>query len=63
MDDVAIIDKELSTTELSSIYNSNIYPTELVSLYRFEGDANDSKGSNDGTGQNGVVLNSTDVRS
>jgi hypothetical protein len=63
MDDVAIIDKELSTTELSSIYNSNIYPVETVSLYRFEGNANDSVGSNNGTGQNSVVLNSTDVRS
>ena len=63
MDDVAIIGKELSTTELSSIYNSNSYPVETVSLYRFEGDATDAKGSNNGTGQNGVVLNSTDVRS
>jgi hypothetical protein len=62
MDDVAIIGKELSTTELSSIYNNNIYPTETVGLYRFEGNANDSVGSNNGTGQNSVVLNSTDVR-
>lgn len=62
MDDVAIIGKELSTTELSSIYNSNHYPVETVSLYRFEGNANDSVGSNNGTGQNSVVLNSTDVR-
>ena len=62
MDDVAIIGKELSAGEVSSIYNSNIYPTETVSLYRFEGNANDSVGSNNGTGQNSVVLNSTDVR-
>jgi len=63
LDDVAVIAKKLSDAEVSAIYNSNAYPTELVSLYRFEGDASDSKGSNDGTGQNGVVLNSTDVRS
>ena len=62
MDDVAIIGKELSAGDVSSIYNSNIYPTETVSLYRFEGNANDSVGSNNGTGQNSVVLNSTDVR-
>ncbi len=62
MDDVAIIGKELSAGEVSSIYNSNIYPTETVSLYRFEGNANDSVGSNNGTGQNSVVLNSIDVR-
>jgi hypothetical protein len=62
MDDVAIIGKELSAGEVSSIYNSNTYPTETVSLYRFEGNANDSVGSNNGTGQNSVVLNSTDVR-
>lgn len=62
MDDVAIIGKELSTTELSSIYNSNHYPVETVSLYRFEGNANDSIGSNNGTSQNSVVLNSTDIR-
>ena len=62
MDDVAIIGKELSAGEVSSIYNSNHYPVETVSLYRFEGNANDSVGSNNGTGQNSVVLNSTDVR-
>jgi hypothetical protein len=63
LDDVAVIAKELSASEVSAIYSSNSYPTELVSLWRFEGNANDSKGSNNGTGQNGVVLNSTDVRS
>jgi len=63
LDDVAVIAKELSASEVSAIYNSNLYPTELVSLWRFEGNANDSQGSNNGTGQNGVVLNSTDVRS
>jgi hypothetical protein len=63
MDDVAVIAKELSASEVSAIYNSNLYPTELVSLWRFEGNANDSQGSNNGTGENGVVLNSTDVRS
>ena len=62
MDDVAIIGKELSAGEVSNIYNSNLYPIETVSLYRFEGNANDSVGSNNGTGQNSVVLNSTDVR-
>ena len=63
LDDVAVIGKELSASEVSAIYSSNSYPTELVSLWRFEGNANDSRGSNNGTGQNGVVLNSTDVRS
>jgi len=62
LDDVAVIAKELSTTEVSAIYNSNSYPKELVSLWRFEGNANDSKGSNNGTGNGGVVLNSTDIR-
>lgn len=63
MDDVAVIAKELSASEIDKIYNNNIYPSETVSLWRFEGNANDSRGSNNGTGQNGVVLNSTDVRS
>jgi len=62
MDDVAIIGKELSAGEVSSIYNNNLYPAETVSRYRFEGNANDSVGSNNGTAQNSVVLNSTDVR-
>ena len=63
LDDVAVIAKKLSDAEVSAIYNNNLYPTELVSLWRFEGDANDSKGSNNGTSQNGVALSSTDVRS
>ena len=62
MDDVAVIAKELTLAEIDKIYNSNIYPIETVSLYRFEGNANDSVGSNNGTGQNSVVLNSSDVR-
>jgi len=62
LDDVAVIAKELSAPEVSAIYNSNSYPTELVSLWRFEGNANDSFGSNNGTGNGGVVLNSTDIR-
>lgn len=64
MDDVAILSKALSASEVSAIYNSNIYPEDdLVSFWRFEGNANDSKGSNDGTGNGGAVLNSTDIRS
>ena len=64
MDDVTIISKALSADEVSAIYNNNVYPTaELVSLWRFEGNANDSRGSNNGTGNGGVVLNSTDIRS
>ena len=62
LDDVAVIAKELSASEVSAIYNSNLYPIETVSLYRFEGNANDSVGSNNGTGINSPVLNSTDVR-
>jgi len=64
MDDVAIFSKALSASEVSAIYNSNIYPKDdIVSFWRFEGNANDSKGSNDGTGNGGAVLNSTDIRS
>ena len=63
LDDVAVIAKELSASEVSAIYNSNLYPIETVSLYRFEGNANDSFGSNHGTGNGGVVLNSTDIKS
>ena len=62
LDDVAVIAKELTADEVTAIYNSNSYPLELVSLWRFEGNANDSKGSNNGTGNGGVVLNSTDIR-
>ena len=62
LDDVAVIAKELSASEVSAIYNSNLYPTELVSLWRFEGDANDSKGSNDGTNNGTTDVNNPDVR-
>lgn len=55
MDDVAIFSKALTASEVSAICNSNIYPEDyLVSFWRFEGNANDSKGSNDGT-NNGVT--------
>ena len=57
LDDVAVIAKELSAPEVSAIYSKNMYPTELVSLWRFEEDANDSKGSNNGIGNGGVLLN------
>jgi hypothetical protein len=63
LDDVAVIAKELSAPEVSAIWSSNSYPTELVSLWRFEGNANDSKGSNDGTNNGSTNLNSTDIRS
>ena len=57
MDDVAVIAKELSASEVSAIYNKNTYPAELVSLWRFEGNANDSKGSNNGTNNGSTNLN------
>lgn len=67
LDDVAVIAKQLTDDEVSAIYNSNLYPPELVSLWRFEGNANDSVGSNNGTNNgtnNGPTdLNSTDIRS
>ena len=58
MDDVAIFSKALTASEVSAICNSNIYPEDyLVSFWRFEGNANDSKGSNDGTNNGGTNLN------
>jgi hypothetical protein len=64
MDDVAIFSKQLTASEVKAIHDSNIYPEDdIVSFWRFEGNANDSIGSNDGTGNGGVVLNSTDIRS
>ena len=59
-DDVAVIAKELTADEVTAIYNSNSYPLELVSLWRFEGNANDSFGSNNGT-NNGTNNGPTDL--
>ncbi|NTW32789.1 MAG: hypothetical protein HGB12_09215 [Bacteroidetes bacterium] len=59
VDDAAVFSRALSANEISSIYTGN-WPQELyltplyndanlVSYWRFEGNSNDSKGSNNGT--------------
>jgi hypothetical protein len=53
MDEVAIFNSELTASEISNIYNNKAYP-EILSIWRFEDDATDSVGSNDGTLNNFV---------
>jgi len=52
-DDLAFYNKELSSSEVSSIYNNNLHTSGLVAFYKFdEGSGStlvDSVGSNDGT--------------
>lgn len=58
IDEVAIFNAELSATQISNIYNSKVYPqSDIVSFWRFEDDATDSVGSNDGTLNNFVSPN------
>jgi hypothetical protein len=57
LDDVAIFNRALSAGEISDIYNNNLYRNP-VALWRFENNAQDSIGSNHGTGSGGVILNS-----
>lgn len=58
MDEVAIFNAELSATQISNIYNNKVYPqSDIVSFWRFEDDATDSVGSNDGTLNNFVSPN------
>ena len=54
MDEVAFFNSELSAPTISNIYNNKLYP-EMISFWRFEDDANDSVGSNDGT-NNGATF-------
>jgi hypothetical protein len=53
MDEVAIFNSTLTSAQISNIYSDKLYP-EMVSFWRFEDDATDSVGSNDGTLNNFV---------
>ena len=53
IDDFAIFDSALTSSEVSKIKNNAIYPTDkLRHLYKFENNFNDSIGNLDGTGFN-----------
>ena len=53
MDDLAFYNKELSASEVASIYDNNLHASGLVAFYRFEDGSgtslSDVVGSNDGT--------------
>ena len=51
LDEVAIFDYELSSNEINNLVSSHNY-TGATSLYKFEGNANDSIGTNHGTNNN-----------
>lgn len=59
IDEVRIYDRALGTSEIDRLYNDykpvSTLTDNLVAYYKFEGNANDSKGSNDGLGHNGVT--------
>ena len=52
-DDFAIFDDALTLTQITNIYNNQIYPSSLKHLYRLENNVNDSVGNADGTVVNG----------
>lgn len=54
IDEFAIYDTALSSTEVSNIYNNNVL-ADRVALWRFENDFTDNEGSYDGT-NNGVTF-------
>ena len=63
MDEVAIFNKALSSSEISAIYNSGVPKDEsshdgLFMYYRFEDDVNDTAGTSNGT-NNGATFSST----
>lgn len=58
MDEVAIFNSELTASEISSIYNKAYPQSDIVSFWRFEDDATDSVGSNNGT-NNGATFTTT----
>jgi len=51
-DDFAVFDTSLTASQIASIYDSQIYPTSLKHLYRFENNFNDSVGSVNASGTN-----------
>jgi len=51
LDEVAIFNSELSSNEINNLVSSHNY-TGATSLYKFEGNADDSIGTNDGTNNN-----------
>lgn len=58
MDEVALFDYALSSTEVSNIYNSKSY-RDLLALYRLENDVTDETGNYDAT-NNGVTFSNTE---
>ena len=54
LDEVAIFDSALSSTEVSNIYNNKVYPDRLA-FWRLENDATDNGGNYNGT-NNGVTF-------
>jgi hypothetical protein len=59
MDEIAIFDRALNSTDIGNIYTNKQYISP-VALYRLENDVTDSVGTNDGT-NNGVTF-STSVK-
>lgn len=58
MDEIAIFDRALNSTDIGNIYTNKQYLSP-VALYRLENDVTDSVGTNDGT-NNGVTFSTTD---
>jgi hypothetical protein len=59
LDEVAVFNYELTSTQINSIRSSPYNYLGLTSIYRFENNADDSVGANNGT-NNGVTFSTTD---
>lgn len=58
LDEVAIFNRELTSTEVSNIGTSKLYP-QFTSFYRLENNANDESGTNNGTNNGATFVTST----
>ena len=56
LDEVAIFNRELTSSEIDKIRSSPYSYVGATSIYRFENNANDSVGTNNGTANNGATF-------
>jgi len=62
LDDVAIFNSALTSTQIADIYNNDTYHSSVQHRYTFDTNFNDSVGSNNGTSQNGATAGVSDLR-
>jgi hypothetical protein len=62
LDDVAIFNAALTSTQIADIYNNDTYADSVQHRYTFDTNFNDSVGGSHGTGESGATAGVSDLR-